>query len=357
MKIRETHELGILLEVRQLSKIAAMEGAWRPTRVSYGIPQYDGSAQEPRSRSSYLESGNRLAPHRVLYAAEHECMSILKGTWQRKVAALTELDTRGGHSNPSFYGDGVPEFDATRLQLQAAPLKHPSQRYSLYPGSSSQARPSGPTHGLVAPNFHTNEYTGGFVGTSQQEPQIIQHSSMGSMVTQCVQSFQENIVDPPGQSHRSSQPVHASSSYSPRSGSTPPQATSSHTVAGSQQLVRSTADVQHTNGSSTDTDFQIIHHDALSEQSTVAASMSTRVGSVHQHGTQTKYHCDLEHCSERTFGRVKDLTRHYHACHTDEVLWCPFNDCARSNVKPFPKARKDKLKEHCRNIHGYDYSG
>jgi hypothetical protein len=280
-----------------------------------------------------------------------------EGDLATKAVALTDLDTRGVHSNPSFYGYGVPEFDVTRSQLQAAPLNHSSQRYPPYAGSSSQARPSGPTHGSAAPNFHTNEYTGGFVGTSQQEPQIIQHSSMRPMVTQCVQSFQQNIVDPPGQSHRSSQPFHASSSYSPRSGQTPPEAASSHTVAGSRQLLRLATDVQHANGSSTDTDFQIIDYNALSERSTVAASMSTRVGSVHQHGTQTKYHCDLEHCSEKTFGRVKDLTRHYHACHTDEVLWCPFNDCARSNVKPFPKARKDKLKEHCRNIHGYNYSG
>jgi hypothetical protein len=226
-----------------------------------------------------------------------------------------------------------------------------------YSGSSSQVHPGEPVHEMGAPIFHTNNYTGGSVGTSQQGPQRIQHSSMSPMVAQGARSFQDDIGNPTGQSHRNSQPVRAFSSYSPVSGPTPPKFARSHTVAGSQQLARSIAEAHHGNGSSTCADFQTIGNNALSEQSTVAASISTRMGSVYRYGTQTKYRCDLEHCSEKSFDRVQELTRHYNACHTDEVVWCPFNNCERSNVKPFPKARKDKLKEHCRKIHGYDYCG
>jgi hypothetical protein len=62
-------------------------------------------------------------------------------------------------------------------------------------------------------------------------------------------------------------------------------------------------------------------------------------------------------CPGITFKRAIDRKRHYEAFHTKAVLWCPAYDCPRNSFYgdyPFPRVRKDKLKEHIRKMHKSD---
>jgi hypothetical protein len=73
------------------------------------------------------------------------------------------------------------------------------------------------------------------------------------------------------------------------------------------------------------------------------------------------FQCKDAGCRNITFNRWYDFERHDNAFHNGtSVLWCPEPGCNRSKAagnKPFPMARKDKLKEHVRKLHGVEYDG
>lgn len=87
------------------------------------------------------------------------------------------------------------------------------------------------------------------------------------------------------------------------------------------------------------------------------------VGSVYRRDLSGGYifQCNNTACNNVRFNRWHDLERHDNTFHNGiSVLWCPNAECNRSKGpghKPFPKIRKDKLKEHVRKMHGFEYEG
>ncbi|KAH7082244.1 hypothetical protein FB567DRAFT_530873 [Paraphoma chrysanthemicola] len=95
----------------------------------------------------------------------------------------------------------------------------------------------------------------------------------------------------------------------------------------------------------------------------VGEAANDMIVSVHRHEGSSGYifRCSFVGCRNTTFRRWHDFERHDNTFHNGtSVLWCPAYGCSRSKGhmnKSFPKARKDKLREHVRKVHGYDFHG
>jgi hypothetical protein len=72
------------------------------------------------------------------------------------------------------------------------------------------------------------------------------------------------------------------------------------------------------------------------------------------------FKCCVPDCNDQTFNRWADFERHDNTFHqVRPKLWCPFPQCKRSETvgnKGYPVARKDKLMEHVRKMHGVEYA-
>ncbi|KAH7350409.1 hypothetical protein BKA66DRAFT_391971, partial [Pyrenochaeta sp. MPI-SDFR-AT-0127] len=82
-----------------------------------------------------------------------------------------------------------------------------------------------------------------------------------------------------------------------------------------------------------------------------------KIGTVYinEETRDLRYHCHVAGCANVTCGRGTELKRHWDSFHEDSIIWCPIRGCERSKAvgsNPFPKARKDKLNDHARNVHG-----
>lgn len=63
--------------------------------------------------------------------------------------------------------------------------------------------------------------------------------------------------------------------------------------------------------------------------------------------------CSHPGCEGGSFGRITELTRHEKTFHNDSggKIPCPASGCPRGLARPYPAARKDKLKEHVQRMH------
>jgi len=68
-------------------------------------------------------------------------------------------------------------------------------------------------------------------------------------------------------------------------------------------------------------------------------------------GTDGRLYCPSAACNNVSFGRIAEFKRHCASLHDagSGALWCPAPGCERG--RPFPKARKDKVKEHIQKMH------
>ncbi|KAF1843038.1 uncharacterized protein K460DRAFT_367969 [Cucurbitaria berberidis CBS 394.84] len=87
----------------------------------------------------------------------------------------------------------------------------------------------------------------------------------------------------------------------------------------------------------------------------------TMIGSVYVEAQTGKYQfrCHLEGCNGKPCSRLQELKRHYESKHEDSAMWCPFQDCERSEntgTDPFSAGRKDNLKEHVKRMHSTRYA-
>jgi hypothetical protein len=81
----------------------------------------------------------------------------------------------------------------------------------------------------------------------------------------------------------------------------------------------------------------------------------TTIGFI-QSGDHYVFRCSKPACSNKRFGRLPDLKRHFDTFHgaRGNKLWCPVPTCARSEAfgnKPFSTTRRDKLREHVQRMH------
>ncbi|KAF1843030.1 uncharacterized protein K460DRAFT_418167 [Cucurbitaria berberidis CBS 394.84] len=93
---------------------------------------------------------------------------------------------------------------------------------------------------------------------------------------------------------------------------------------------------------------------------TVSDSQFKQIGIVYSNDEtkEFRYECHVRGCEKTRCGRVQELKRHWDSFHENSEIWCPIRGCERSKVvgsRPFPKARKDKLKDHALNAHGIEF--
>lgn len=93
----------------------------------------------------------------------------------------------------------------------------------------------------------------------------------------------------------------------------------------------------------------------LQQTSTIQSETLLGTVSINDRTKKMVWRCLFEACRGKSIGRLQDLKRHYETAHEGSIVWCPVQDCERSEGvggDPFPAARKDMLDEHVKRKHG-----